>query len=70
MLTRDQYVTLNGIRERTDTGRKVTVMLASYKDFELLQKWSFIEGGIDSSSTITFPGRVALAVYEEQSADN
>ena len=62
MLTTDQYETLSGARERTDNpGRMMTLIMT---DWILLLEQGLVEWG--SFSTITFKGRVALAVYEGQ----
>ena len=73
MLTTNQYKTLNGIRERTDAiidgKEKFEVRLwhlSALSDWNFLRKNKLIHGKISDLSTITFPGRVALAAYEGQ----
>ncbi len=78
MLTGDQYRALNEIRKRTDSiiDGEISIIdgemrfethyylssLHNWKKF--FKKNNFIKGEASVFSTITFVGRVALAVYE------
>jgi len=70
VLTIDQYNFLSKIRERTDSVGKVYIAIPTKENWKLLNETDFIERKDGRFSTITFQGRVALAAYEDNNADN